>query len=312
MTNSSLNKNFPYFTVLLTLTTLLFYSVMAVMSGDVEISYTLFEKFGAPYAIQIYEGQYWGVVVNSLIHAFPLHILVNLAGLWVFGAFLERRIGFQRLFIFGLVSSIFTSLIQLTLSNDAGLGLTGVNYALFGLIFVLAFRNEKYQLKFHLATSLFMFAFLFFSIYMNWTSDWFIGIEAEISGLFWGALIGLSSKIKFISVRWAVMFLPFTLALVTLFYAPWSSMWHCKKGIEFLEKGKIHKAVIQYQKALKIEPTNKIAIENLNQIQVYRLAKLAYKKHKTKDYLAAHRYYLKILAIDKNNYWARTNLRELP
>src|SRR5690606_21930738 len=149
----------------------------------------LFEQFGAPYAIQNYVGQYWGLVVNSLTHSFPMHILPNLVGLWVFAAFLVRRIGWFKLFLFVLFSSVFTSLIQLGLINDAGLGLSGVNYALFRLIFVLAIKNPFYRLKFHTAISLFMVLFLGFSIYMNLKYQWYIGIEAQLSGLFWGALI---------------------------------------------------------------------------------------------------------------------------
>ncbi len=312
MTKDSQHKHFPIFTTLLSIVALGFYVSMALLSKDTHINYQLFEKFGAPYAVQIYQGQYWGVVVNSLIHAFPSHIIINLTGLWIFAAFLERRIGWLKLFVFGLFSSIFTSLNQLGLTNDAGLGLSGVNYALFGLIFVLATNNSFYRMKFHVAISLFMLIFLGFSIYMNVFQHWYIGVEAQLSGLFWGALIGFTSKIENARVRLSAMLIPFLLSLSSLFYCPWSSMWQCYRGIEFHREGKIQEAMIHYYDALEIEPTNKIAIMNLNLIKVKELAELAYQSHKAGRFIEAHRYYLQILAIDKRNAWARNNMRELP
>lgn len=312
MTIKTHHKHFPIFTTLLSIVSIVFYVSMSLLSNDSHIHYPLFEKFGAPYAIQIYQGQYWGVVVNSLIHAFPLHIITNLIGLWIFAAFLERRIGWFKLFLFGLFSSVFTSLNQLGLTNDAGLGLSGVNYALFGLIFVLALKNPYYRMKFHIPISLFMILFLGFSIYMNLVHQWYIGIEAQLSGLFWGVLIGYTSKIKITSLRLTAMVIPFALSFTTLFYCPWSSMWQCYKGIEFHEKGNIQEALTHYQEALEIEPDNKIALMNVNLIKIDELAKLAFKSHKAGKFIEAHRYYLQILAIDKHNAWARNNMRALP
>lgn len=306
------HKHFPFFTILLSLVVLSFYGVMSYLSQDFHISYVLFEKFGAPYAIQIYDGQYWGVVVNSLVHAFPLHIATNLIGLWVFGAFLERRIGWFRLFVFGLVSSVFSSLAQLAFTNDAGLGLSGVNYALFGLIFVMAINKPIYKMKFHYWIGLFMIGFLFFSLYMNTTYEWYIAVESEIAGLFWGVLIGLFSYIKSPSIRLIGMVIPFGAALITLFYAPWSSMWQCQKAIEHHENEQIDKAIEHYDIALKIEPTNKVALLNKKQISINELAEKAYQAHQSKEYIRAHRLYLKILAIDHKNAWAKNNMKALP
>lgn len=312
MTTEAQHKHFPIFTTLLTIVAVVIYISMSLLSGDTHVHYPFFEKFGAPYAVQIYEGQYWGVVANSLIHSFPLHIITNLIGLWVFAAFLERRIGWFKLFWFGLFSSGFTSLNQLGLTNDAGLGLSGVNYALFGLIFILALKNPYYKMKFHIAISLFMVLFMGFSIFMNLKYNWYIGIEAELSGLFWGVLIGYTSKFKHSYIRITAMMIPFALSLSTLFYCPWSSMWQSYKGIEFHEQGKISEALKHYKIALEIEPTNKIAIANINLIKIDELGKLAYEAHRAGKFVEAHRFYLQILAIDKHNAWARNNMRELP
>lgn len=312
MKDLRINKKYPIFITLLTIVTVSLYSFMTFLSGSLHVSDSLLEKFGAPYAIQIYQRQYWGVIVNSLIHSFPLHLVVNLAGLWVFGAFLERRIGWWRILIFGLVSSIFASLNQLALTNDAGLGLSVVNYAMFGLIFVLALRNPTYKMKLHIPIALFMVFFIGFSAYMNFSANWSIGIEAQLSGLFWGILIGFCSRIKSHLLKFAASFIPFLISLSTLFYAPWSSMWQCSEGINYHEKKDYEHALEHYTIALEIEPNNYIAKKNIQLIQIDELSKEAYLAHTEGRYVDAHRSYLKILAIDKNNAWARTNMKALP
>ena len=306
------HKKYPAFITLLSLVTISFYVFMGYLSGSFHISYHLFEKFGAPYAIQIYQGQYWGVIVNSLIHSFPLHLIINLLGLWVFGAFLERRIGWWRIFIFGLISSIFTSLVQLSLTNDAGLGLSGVNYAMFGLIFVLALRNETYRMSYHLPITLFMIFFIAFSLLMNIYAKWYIGIEAQLSGLFWGILIGICGKIKNKLLKYTTSTIPFLLSVSTLFYAPWSSMWQCSEGITLHESEDIEHALEHYELALKIDPDNTVALMNIKLIKINDLSNEAYLAHTEGRFVDAHKYYLKILAIEKNNGWARTNMKALP
>ena len=311
MSNTQKYK-FPWFTSLLTLTSIALYIAMAWFSGSVKIEPYLFEKFGAPYAIQIYQGQYWGVIVNSLIHAFPEHLVLNIIGLWVFGAFLERRIGWLRLFVFGLITSTVTSIVQLTLSNDAGLGLSGVNYALFGLTLMLSFKNSYYRIKGIYIFATIMFGLLIFCWYKNINDHWFVGMEALYTGLFWGLLVGLVSRWNKPLIKFSVLSIPFLILASTLFYAPWSTMWQTYMGIEEHNIGGFEKAKKYYAKAIALDPSNKIALENIKLIQVEKLSQKAYDAHQREDYINAYKYYLEILAIDPTNSWARTNIKELP
>lgn len=305
-------QNIPFFTTAVALVSVSLYVTMAILSKDPKINYTLFEKFGAPYAIQIYDGQYWGLVSNSFIHAFPLHLITNLIGLLVFGSFIEKRIGWLQLFVFGLFASVFTSLVQLALTNDAGLGLSSVNYSLFGLIFMRSLKSDEFKMPYHKWICIFMLAFTLFSLAMNIFASWFIGVEGQISGFLFGAIIGLCYRFNW---NWKSWFLPvpiFGIALASLFFAPWSSMWQCSRAIDYQEIGEVELAKPLYEEALEIEPDNKIAIANLNQIQINEWANLAYHAHKEGKFTDAYRYYLRILSLDKNNSWARGNIRALP
>ena len=129
MIESTEHKHFPWFTTLFSVLLVGIYAVMALYSKSFTINQGLLEKFGAPYATQIYNGHVYGVITNNLIHLNILHLSANLLGLWLFGAFLERRIGWFKMAMLGLVCSIFGSMLQLTLTDDAGLGISS---AIFG------------------------------------------------------------------------------------------------------------------------------------------------------------------------------------
>ncbi|MGD9691611.1 MAG: rhomboid family intramembrane serine protease [Phycisphaerales bacterium] len=73
----------------------------------------------------------WRFVSFQFLHAGWLHLFFNMFGLWLFGAMVERRLGFKRYAAFYLLCGICGALLYLTL-NLAGRGL-GV--ALPGLLF---------------------------------------------------------------------------------------------------------------------------------------------------------------------------------
>lgn len=306
-------KYFPWFSTLFSLLLIVVYASMALYSHSFSIDFGLLEKFGAPYAIQIYQRHVYGVVLNNLIHVNLLHLLSNLLGLWLFGAFIERRIGWFKMAFFGLVSSVFGSMIQLAFTNDAGLGISSAVFGFYALILSMSFKNRLFRMKYIYALGAFLFGSLFFMVITDKIFGQQVAIEAKLGGMFWGFLMGIAQSEGEIKRRYLTLFaLPFSLATVTLLYAPWSSEWQCARGIHCHQQQDFLTAETYYKKALSIDSQNKLAKENYTLIQVDRLSKQAYKAHMAKDYTDARRLYLKILALKKNNHWARENLKELP
>ena len=313
MNQSSEHKYFPWFTTLFSLLLTVIYVIMSILSGGLKIDFKWLEWFGAPYAVQIYSGHAYGVVANNLIHVSFLHLLVNLVGLWLFGAFLERRIGWFKVAAFGLVSSIFGSMVQLALTNDAGLGISSALFGFYTLILIMSFRDGRFKMKFIYAFGILLFVFLIFMIINNQFFGEEIAVEAKIGGILWGLLMGLSQRES--AIKWQLLFvllLPFSLAASTLLYAPWSSQWQSSRGIFYHKKQDLGTAEKYYKAALKIDPGNHLAKENYNLIKIDRLSVLAYNAHKDGEYTTARRYYLRILALKKNDRWALDNLKELP
>lgn len=313
MIQSSEHKYFPWFTTLFSLLLIGIYATMSILSGSLKIDFKWLEWFGAPYAVQIYSGHAYGVIANNLIHVSLFHLLVNLTGLWLFGAFLERRIGWFKTAAFGLVSSVFGSMIQLALTNDAGLGISSALFGFYTLILIMSFRDGRFKMKFIYGFGTLLLVFLILMIINNQLFGEEIAVEAKIGGILWGLLMGVSQRES--AIKWQlllVLLLPFLLVTSTLLYAPWSSQWQCTKGIYYHKKQDLTAAEKHYQTALKIDAGNQLARENYNLIRIDRLSVLAYNAHKDGEYTTARRYYLRILALKKNDRWALDNLKELP
>lgn len=172
------HKYFPWFTVLFSLLLIVVYVIMAVLSKSLIINFNLLEYFGAPYATKIYLGHVYGVVLNNLIHIHLIHLFSNLLGLWLFVAFLERRIGWAKTASFGLVCSIFGSIVQLAFSNDPGLGIASAIYGYYALILVMSFQDEQFKMKYQYVFG----AILMLSIVVMMVTNNFFGYQVAIEG----------------------------------------------------------------------------------------------------------------------------------
>lgn len=313
MIERPINKNFPWFTTCFSALLILIYTIMAFLSKSLTISPQFYEYFGAPYAVQIYQGHVYGVVFNNLIHINLLHLVSDLAGLWLLGAFLEQRLGWFKMAMLGVVCSVFGSIIQLALTDDPGLGISSALFGFYAIILVMSLKDGRFKIRFLYFYGILLLVSLILMIVNNEIFGNAVAVEAKIGGLIWGALMGMVQNEG--HIRWqglGILFIPFCIVSLTLVYAPWSSNWHCARGIYFHNNQQIKEAKEEYKKALDLDSKNKLASENYKLVKVDELSNLAYRAHLTGDYSAARRYYLKILAIKKNNQWARDNLKELP
>ena len=270
-----------------------------------------FTLFGAPDTVDIYNGKYWGVFTNNFIHIYWNQLIINLIGIWLFGAFIERRTSSFRLLFLIIISSIIPSLWQLTLTAEPGIGLSGVNYALFGFILSKSRNDKKFKLKGRYFFLIFMISILIYCNYINYFVEDIYRTEAMTIGLLTGVIIG-KIEYKNLKLSFFILFGVCLISISTLFYSPWSSEWLLYKGIKFHESKNFVRAKIYYRKALKIDRNNQQAIENMNLLKIDELKLKAYKAHVQQKYNIAKKYYLKVLEIDPNDNWAKENLHELP
>ncbi len=308
MTNST-RKFKVIWTYVIALYVLFAYLGLVYQAHGTLIPDELLVNYGANYAKDIYDGAFWGVIFNSLLHNSFSLFACNLLFFLVAGYQIEKRNGVQFLLFFGLSSSILTSCCELAFSGDPGVGLTGVNFALLGYVLVstdIVWKNAWVRS----IPWFFVGVVLFLCADQIIQNDFKIAVFSILSGIVFGVIIGFTKRINWLFYSLQFFFLVFS--IVSLFYNPYSSEWQTVQGYRLQSAGKDDLAKIHYDEALRLAPDNVAARNNLKLIKINKLMDRAYALHLKKDYTSARYVYIQILNIDERNAWAKENLANLP
>jgi len=308
---SNNKRNIPWLTLIVIFLFLIdFFSFNIYMNTPTnESSQEIFSDFGAPFAIQIYQGQYWGVLFNRFLHTSPFLLIINSSVFLFLGIHIQKDKNWPKLISLVLFSGIFTSLIQLTLSNDAGIGFAPVNFFLFSFIYAKSIINREYSFpsKHIIAlVSVFLIGYLY---YLNQSVSQF-GIEGMIAGWLIGFTLGILTSKRKLQIFLAILIIG--LSGSTLFYSPWSAEWNYSQGYRYHLSNDFKNAKKSYRKALEIEPSNVASRENLKIILIDELKEKALSAHENEEYSNARELYNELLLVDPGNNWAKENLNKLP
>jgi len=271
----------------------------------------IFILLGAPGSVEIYNGQYWGVLTNNFLHIYLSQLVLNIIGVSIFGYIIEKRIGFIRFSFIIVLASIVPSIIQLNLTNQPGIGLSSVNFTLFGYILIKGFQDKDFRIKYvQLFLAIMIGVIVYCQIYNLYFEDVY-RTEAMTFGFLLGLFIGYLSKFK-IWIQSIVLFNIIAFCISSLFYAPWSSEWQLYKGVSAHKAKQYKNAKKYYKKSLDINPKNQQSINNINLLKIDELKWKAYKAHVKEQYKLARKLYEEILDIDPTDEWAIEGYNELP
>lgn len=84
----------------------------------------------------IREGEVWRLVTPIFLHGSLLHILFNMAWLWVLGRQIEERIGAWRLCLMVIILAAIPNIAQYLMSGPAFLGFSGVVVGMAGFVWM--------------------------------------------------------------------------------------------------------------------------------------------------------------------------------
>jgi len=91
----------------------------------------------------IRRGELWRLVTSIFPHAGILHLAFNIYWLWVFGTLVEEKFGHLKTAALILLFAVASGAWEFALAVG-GIGLSGVGYGLFGLLWVLSKRDERF------------------------------------------------------------------------------------------------------------------------------------------------------------------------
>jgi membrane associated rhomboid family serine protease len=204
----------------------------------------------------VWRGEVWRLFTTVFPHVNLMHLVFNLYWLWRFGQVVEawmgsvRYAGFIVLVAVGPLAADF-------LVSQGGIGLSGVGYALFGLLYALrrdkAFAAEQMQPQ---VVQLFV-GWFFLCIVLTYTKVMPVANVAHGAGAVLGWLVGrsllLGQKVYLLS---GLSMLVVTLVLATQ-YMPWNGNYAWYRGAQFASRAKYDRALYWYRKAVQAHPDNK-------------------------------------------------------
>jgi GlpG protein len=137
----------------------------------------------------IRHGQVWRFFTSVFLHGDILHLVFNLYWLWFFGTRVEEVFGHAKTALLMAVFALGSGSLQFAL-DTGGVGLSGVGYGLFGLLWVLSKHDERFRDALDQRTISLFVGWFFLCIFTTVTKAWVVGNFAHGAGAVIGILIG--------------------------------------------------------------------------------------------------------------------------
>jgi len=139
----------------------------------------------------IRRGELWRLVTSMFPHAGILHLAFNIYWLWAFGTLVEEEFGHLKTAGLILLFAIGSGAWEFALLNG-GIGLSGVGYGLFGLIWTLSRYDERFKDAIDARTVQLFVGWFFFCIVATLTNVMPVANIAHGAGAVLGILAGLT------------------------------------------------------------------------------------------------------------------------
>ena len=120
----------------------------------------------------------WRLVTPALFHGDIIHLLFNLCWLWVFGTLVEAEFGHAPTLGIFLLLAAGSEAAEYAVFGE-GIGLSGVNYGLFGLLWVLSRRDRRFYDAVDRQTVQLMVGWFFLCIVLTIAKVWSIANVAH-------------------------------------------------------------------------------------------------------------------------------------
>lgn len=211
----------------------------------------------------IWSGQIWPLLMSVFVHFTLWHLAFNVYWLWHLGSRLEGAIGSARYLAFVVFAAFVSSAWQLVVSDQTGIGASGVGYALFGYMWVRRDSFPRFQDVLSRTTQQLFILWLVGCVLATRLELFNVGNAAHFSGLMFGIAVasGTASPQRRLLGRVAVGLI-ITTAVVPFFWCPWSVSWLTVKAFNAHASGQVDEAVMRYSQIIERDPSNAWAYLN--------------------------------------------------
>lgn len=116
---------------------------------------------------KIRKGQVWRLFSPCLLHSDFLHILFNMAWLWVLGRQIEERVGKKKFLLLVLAAGVASNLAQYVMSGPLFLGFSGIVVGMAGFIFSRQRKAPWEGYPLHRTTLMFILFFVLVMFFLE-------------------------------------------------------------------------------------------------------------------------------------------------
>ncbi len=195
-------------------------------------SYPTVTETLAPSAIAIWAGNYWALVTSAFVHFAFWHILFNMWWARDFGTILEPTMGRGRYLLFIAAAAVVSSGCQLALSDQTGIGFSGVVYAMFGYGLAARSVEPRYQHIISKQTVQWLLGWLVLCIVLSVADVWNVANAAHVGGFLFGFFAGNAfTARRHVQLYRAGLALLALVVALSLTYMPWSESWRLRDEI---------------------------------------------------------------------------------
>jgi membrane associated rhomboid family serine protease len=143
----------------------------------------------------------WRLVTSALPHGSAFHLIFNAYWLWVFGTVLEEVLGHFRLLLLILLYAAGSAAAEYALFRG-GIGLSGVGYGLFAMLWVLSSRDRRFAGAVDTQTAQLFAVWFVICIVATQMNVMAVANVAHGAGAVLGALVGVAMSARAPARRW--------------------------------------------------------------------------------------------------------------
>ncbi|CAM2885139.1 rhomboid family intramembrane serine protease [Rariglobus hedericola] len=201
--------------------------------------------------------KWWGLLGSAFIHSGVMHLVFNCYWIWLLGRLLERELGSFRFLLLFLGTAAFSSIAELAIAGQPGVGMSGVAYAFFGFLLVNQSRHPDFRRVLSGNTRLLMIGWLVACFALTYTKVLNIANFAHLGGLVSGLLVGAAwYPHRFQKQARAACLVLGVAALAVLFWAPWQPAWQAAHAYRALIDKDEATALLALEKIRAKDPAN--------------------------------------------------------
>jgi membrane associated rhomboid family serine protease len=224
-----------------------------------------YERWGGGSPELYWRGQVWRLLVNHVHHLDLIHLLFNLLWLVRLGRPLEQVAGTALMALFVLAGSLFIGLACALTIEPYAVGLSGLVYAIFGVVWVLRRQVPAFREALDEGSVKILIVWLFLCIALTYANVWRIANVGHFSGLAFGLAVGGGCRIwrRLNLAARIALFLPTLLLPAGLYYLSHPVLdpdWHFWRAYH---SNRPEFQIREYEKALALRPKFPEARHNL-------------------------------------------------